>query len=117
MLRKSLYILLAAGILAVGMTALAEEEKKQNTIQSQDQVRVTERTAAEVKTGEGVGKSSGEAAMTQERTRTREQKMDATGDQDQLRDRDKDQLHTRDRDRIHDHTGTGGKSGGMGGSR
>ena len=124
MLRKSLSILLAAGVLTIGMTAQAAEEKKQNTIQSQEQVRITEQHAAEVQTGAGTGNSSGDTIMTQERTRTRERKMEAAGDQDQLReqgrdqdrlrdqDRDQHQLRDKDRDRIHDTQGSGAGKGG-----
>jgi len=110
MLKKSIYMLLAAGVLAIGMTAPAAEDKKQHTVQSQEQVRITEQHAAEVKAGADFWKPAGDTAMTQERTRTRERKMDATGDQDQYQDRN--------RERIHDPEEIGpGIGGGRGGSR
>jgi hypothetical protein len=98
MLKKSLFIFFTAGVLAIGINALAEEEQTQNTVQSQEEVQVTERHEAEVRAGTASGGVSEDAAMMQERTR--EGSMETTGDQD--RDQDKDQLRDQDRDRTKD---------------
>jgi hypothetical protein len=109
MLKKTLSIFIAAGLMAMGISTFAAEEKKENTIQTREQVRVTERIGAEVKASAPSDEASQDADLTrdQDRTRLHDQKKDGTGDQD----RDMQ----RDRDRIHKQTGTGaGMNGNMG---
>lgn len=118
MLKKALSIFVAAGLMTVGISALAAEEQKENTIQTRERARVTERIGAEVKASAPSDKASQDADLTrdQDRTRIHDQKKDGTGDQDRDMQRDRDQIHKQ--------TGTGagmngnrGGGPGMGGGR
>jgi hypothetical protein len=115
MLKKNLFILIAAGVLIIGTAMIATAEEKGKTIRSQEQVRSTEQHEVQAKAGDPAEKGAGDQTMTQDRTQTQDRLRDGTGDHDpdRLRDQDRDRLHDQDRDRIHDHQGMG--SGGMGG--
>jgi hypothetical protein len=108
MLKKSVPILIAVGILTIGITAFAQAEDQGKTIQTREQMRTTEQSQveAEVQAGAPADRASGDMTMTQDRIRTQDQKKDGTGDMAQ------DRLRDRDHDRIHDHLGSGGAAGG-----
>ena len=111
MLKKSVSILIAAGVLTMGIAAFAQAEDTETTLQTRERARTMEHSQAAV--GTPPDEAAGDMTMTQERTRARDQKKDGTGDMD------KDQLRTRDR--IHEPgTGSGaaaGRGSGMSGGR
>ncbi|OGW35148.1 MAG: hypothetical protein A2X58_11850 [Nitrospirae bacterium GWC2_56_14] len=109
MLKKSVSILIAAGVLTMGIAAFAQAEDTETTLQTRERARTMEHSQAAV--GTPPDEAAGDMTMTQERKR--EQKKDGTGDMV------KDQLRTRDR--IHEPgTGSGaaaGRGSGMSGGR
>jgi hypothetical protein len=125
MLRKHLFILIAAGVLFFGVASLATAEEQGKTIRSQEQVRISEQHQARVLAGDPAESSTGDVSVTQDRTETKDRLRDGTGDHDpdRLQDRDhdydRDRLNDRDHDRMHDRlgTGSGNTGGGMRGPR
>ena len=105
MLKRHISILIAAGVLFLGTTALAPAEEKGTAIRSEEQIRATEQNEVQLRAGGKAENAVVDQTLTPDRTQTRDRLRDGTGDH--VPDRD------RDRDRIHDHLGPG--SGGMGG--
>lgn len=103
---KSLAIVIAAGVMAIGIAAPALAGEKGNTLRAQDQIMVAEQKQADTSTGFVAKGVVPDADRTNDRTQLHDRKMDGTGDHQP------DQLRDRDRDRSHDHIGAG--SGGMG---
>jgi hypothetical protein len=114
MLKKNLSILIAASVLSLGVTALAQQEKKENTVQFQNQSQTTEQYRAEERKGSASQGAATEAVSTKDQMRIRDRKMDGTGDHQP------DRMRDRDLNRINDHQGMGmasGRGGGMRGPR
>ncbi len=101
MLTRNLSILLAAGVLILGIAIPAGAKEKGKTIRSEEQVRIAFQARSG---GPAEEKTAGDQTITQDRTQTRDRFRDGTGDHDP----DRDQYH----DRIRDHQGMGGCMGG-----
>lgn len=104
MFTRQITMLIAAGVLLLGTTALATAEEKGAAIRTQEQTRTTEQNEVQVRAGDKAGNAAADQTPAQDRLQTRDRLRDGTGDHEPDRDRD--------RDRIHDHQGPG--SGGMG---
>ncbi len=56
-------LLIAAGVLFLGIASLAAAEEKGKTIRSQEQVRTTEQHEAQIQAGDPAENSAGDASM------------------------------------------------------